>query len=57
MLIQYPRPGAWTIAFQTGTPTGKVADHIGSDMVSVYVPAHAQSHQRLLSDGSAHGCD
>lgn len=38
MLIQYPRPGAWTIAFQTGTPTGEVADHIGSDMVSVYVP-------------------
>ena len=38
MLVQYPRPGAWTIAFQTGTPTGEVADHIGSDMVSVYVP-------------------
>ncbi len=38
MLIQYPRPGAWTIAFQTGTPSGEVADHVGSDMVSVYVP-------------------
>ncbi len=38
MLVQYPRPGAWTIAFQTGVPTGEVASHLGVDMVSVYVP-------------------
>ena len=37
MLVQYPRPGAWTIAFQTGVPTGEVASHLGGDMVSVYV--------------------
>ena len=38
MLVQYPRPGAWTIAFQTGVPTGEVASHLGGDMVSVYGP-------------------
>jgi uncharacterized membrane protein len=38
MLIQYPRAGCWTIAFQTGTPGGEVASHLGSDFVSVYVP-------------------
>lgn len=38
MLVQYPRAGAWTIAFQTGMPGGEVASHLGSDMVSVYVP-------------------
>jgi uncharacterized membrane protein len=38
MLVQYPRPGAWTIAFQTGVPSGEVASHLGADMVSVYVP-------------------
>lgn len=38
MLVQYPRPGAWTIAFQTGVPTGEVASHLGGEMVSVYVP-------------------
>lgn len=38
MLIQYPRQGSWTIAFQTGTPGGEVARHTGPDMVSVYVP-------------------
>ena len=38
MLIQYPRAGSWTIAFQTGTPTGEVARHLGADFVSVYVP-------------------
>ena len=38
LLIQYPRSGVWTIAFQTGTPGGEVAGHLGSDLVSVYVP-------------------
>ena len=38
MLIQYPRAGSWTIAFQTGVPVGEVASHLGNDFVSVYVP-------------------
>lgn len=38
MLVQYPRAGVWTIAFQTGTPGGEVAGHLGTDFVSVYVP-------------------
>lgn len=38
LLVQYPRPGAWTIAFQTGTPGGEVAQHLGTEFVSVYVP-------------------
>lgn len=38
LLIQYPRQGSWTIAFQTGVPSGEVASHLGSDCISVYVP-------------------
>ena len=38
MLIEYPRAGSWTIAFQTGTPSGEVARHLRPDFVSVYVP-------------------
>jgi len=38
LLVQYPRAGVWTIAFQTGTPGGEVAGHLGPDLVSVYVP-------------------
>jgi len=38
LLVQYPRAGSWTIAFQTGTPSGEVADHLGADFISVYVP-------------------
>ncbi len=38
MLIQYPRAGSWTIAFQTGVPGGEVQNHLGEDYVSVYVP-------------------
>ncbi len=38
MLIQYPRHGVWTIAFQTGTPAGEVASKLPGDFLSVYVP-------------------
>ena len=38
LLVQYPRAGCWTIAFQTGTPGGEVQSHLGADFVSVYVP-------------------
>lgn len=38
LLIQYPRQGAWTIAFLTGRPGGDVANHLSGDYVSVYVP-------------------
>jgi uncharacterized membrane protein len=38
LLIQYPRQGSWTIAFQTGVPGGDVKNHLQGDFVSVYVP-------------------
>lgn len=38
VLVQYPRQGAWTIAFLTGTPSGEVASYLPGDHVSVYVP-------------------
>lgn len=38
MLVQYPRPGVWTIAFQTGTPAAEIRRHVATDMLSVYVP-------------------
>jgi len=38
LLIQYPRQGVWTIAFQTGTPNGEVANKLPGDLISVYVP-------------------
>jgi uncharacterized membrane protein len=38
LLVQYPRAGAWTIAFQTGTPADEVRRVLGIEMVSVYVP-------------------
>ncbi len=38
VLVQYPRHGAWTIAFVTGKPGGEVATHLGGDFVSIYVP-------------------
>ncbi len=38
LLVQYPREGAWTIAFLTGQPGGDVANHLHGDYVSIYVP-------------------
>ena len=38
VLVQYPRPGSWTIAFVTGRPGGEAAQHLPGDYLSVYVP-------------------
>jgi uncharacterized membrane protein len=38
VLVQFPREGAWTIAFITGQPGGDVANHLTGDFLSVYVP-------------------
>lgn len=38
LLVQFPREGSWTIAFQTGEPGGDVVNHLTGDFVSVYVP-------------------
>ena len=38
LLVQWPSPGIWTIAFQTGKPGGDVANHLQGDYVSIYVP-------------------
>ncbi len=38
VLVQYPRSGAWTIAFVTGKPGGEAAAHLSGDYLSIYVP-------------------
>jgi uncharacterized membrane protein len=38
LLVQWPRPGMWTIAFLTGTPAGDVAAQLPDDCLSIYVP-------------------
>lgn len=38
ILVQYPRSGVWTIAFQTGSPATEIRAHVPVDMISVYVP-------------------
>jgi uncharacterized membrane protein len=38
LLVEFPRPGSWTIAFQTGIPAAAVAPHLPGDHISVYVP-------------------
>ena len=38
LLVQWPSPGMWTIAFQTGKPGGDVANHLQGDYISIYVP-------------------
>jgi uncharacterized membrane protein len=38
VLVQWPRPDVWTIAFVTGAPGGEVARYLAGEYVSVYVP-------------------
>jgi uncharacterized membrane protein len=38
LLVEFPYPGSWTIAFLTGTPAASVADILEEEHISVYVP-------------------
>ena len=38
LLVQYPHPNSWTIAFLTGTPAPAASRHFSEEHVSVYVP-------------------
>jgi uncharacterized membrane protein len=38
LLVEFPRPGCWTIAFLTGAPAEAVAGHLDGEHVSIYVP-------------------
>ena len=38
VLVEYPRAGAWTIAFVTGKPGGEAALHLAGEYLSIYVP-------------------
>ncbi|MFY7697551.1 MAG: DUF502 domain-containing protein [Legionella sp.] len=38
LLIEYPRKGTWTLAFQTGVGSEHVNRHLNMEMVSVFVP-------------------
>ena len=38
VLVRYPHPGVWTVALVTGTPQHEVADILGREQISVFVP-------------------
>ena len=38
VLVRYPHAGTWTVALVTGTPEHEVADILGRDQISVFVP-------------------
>lgn len=38
LLVEFPSPGAWTIAFQTGVPAHELAVHLPGEHISIYVP-------------------
>lgn len=38
VMIEWPRPGLWTIGFQTGDPIRVVREATGLDLVPVFVP-------------------
>lgn len=38
LLVEFPRRGVWTLAFQTGEDVGEVQLHLEQEVVNVYVP-------------------
>ncbi len=48
LLVRYPHPEAWAVAFQTGHPARDVADHAAGRTRRRLHSDHAQPGQRLL---------
>jgi uncharacterized membrane protein len=38
LLVEYPRKGMWTLAFQTGTEVGEAQCKTGRNVINIYVP-------------------
>ncbi len=38
LLVEYPRKGLWSIAFQTGDGCRIVSDTLGTEMITVFIP-------------------
>jgi uncharacterized membrane protein len=38
LLIEYPRKGLWSLAFQTGTATQEINTHTNEEMISLFIP-------------------
>ena len=37
-LVEYPRAGLWSIAFQTGSGTTEINNETGKDMITIFIP-------------------
>ena len=38
MLVEYPRKGIWSLAFQTGSSNEEINAHTGEEMMSIFIP-------------------
>lgn len=38
VLVEYPRPGVWALAFVTGTVNSEIDSHLSAPMLGVFVP-------------------
>lgn len=38
LLVEYPRKGLWTLAFQTGVVSDAISQHTGEEMLSIFIP-------------------
>lgn len=38
LLVEYPRQGMWTLAFQTGSANSEISTQAGDELVSIFVP-------------------
>jgi uncharacterized membrane protein len=48
VLVEFPRPGSYTLAFLTAPATGEIAQKVGEDTVAVFVPTSPAPTQGFL---------
>ena len=38
LLVEYPRKGMWSLAFQTATASPKIKKHLGDELLTIFIP-------------------
>ena len=48
LLVRYPHPDAWSLAFQTNIPEGNVVATLGPDYVAVFIPTTPRDRKSVV---------
>jgi len=52
LLVEYPRKGMWSMAFQTGVATKVMGEAGEKEMLSIFIPNYTKPYVWIFNDGA-----